>query len=184
MDRDSALLVVDVQQGFLSGPPPAFEGARLLTVISGLQVRARDEGVPVVHVRFDGTNGQLVRAGTPAGEIHPSVAPMPGEHVLPKRSTDAFHETGLDDLLRRLGVARIFVTGCLSELCVDTTCRRALTLGYATTLVADGHITADIDIAGGVTPRQRIRLVNFTLAQIGTDNRTIAVIPSRRITFA
>lgn len=182
MPQDSALLVIDVQLGFLSGPPPAFRGEQFVGVIAGLQERARGEGVPVVHVRFVDDAGDVVRGGLVGGEIHPSVTPIAGEHVVGKRSTDAFHRTGLHNLLQRLGVARLFVAGCLSELCVDTTCRRALGLGYATTLVADAHTTADVEVAD-VGARQRIRLTNFTLARVGTGDRTIAVVPSRRIVF-
>lgn len=179
MPGRSALLVIDVQLGFLSGPPPAFRGEQFVEVVAGLQERARGEGVPVVHVRFADDADETAHGG----EIHRSVAPVAGEHVVSKRSTDAFHRTGLHDLLQSLGVARLFVAGCLSELCVDTTCRRALGLGYVTTLVADAHTTADVEVAGGVGPLQRIRLTNFTLARVGTGDRTIAVVPSRRVVF-
>jgi nicotinamidase-related amidase len=80
-------------------------------------------------------------------------------------------------------VSRLYVTGCLTELCVDTTCRRAIGLGFATTLVADGHTTEDVAVAG-VGPAQRIRLTNFALARVATADWAITVVPSLRLDFA
>jgi nicotinamidase-related amidase len=85
-------------------------------------------------------------------------------------------------VLRGLDKTEVFVTGCLTELCVDSTCRAAVTLGYDTTLVADGHTTADVVVAG-VGPRQRIMLANFVLGQVGTRDRMIKVVPSSTIEF-
>jgi nicotinamidase-related amidase len=33
----------------------------------------------------------------------------------------------------------------MTQFCVDTTCRRAVSLGYDVTLIADGHMTSDTD---------------------------------------
>jgi nicotinamidase-related amidase len=54
--------------------------------------------------------------------------------------------------------------GLQTELCVDTTVRRACTLGYRITLVADGHSTLD---NGVLTAAQIIAHHNATLANFG-----------------
>ncbi len=41
------------------------------------------------------------------------------------------------------GIAKLVVAGIQTECCVDTTCRRASSLGYQTTLVRDAHSTWD-----------------------------------------
>jgi hypothetical protein len=46
-------------------------------------------------------------------------------------ASDSFHQTPLLDELRRLGVTHLVVTGMQTEFCVDTTCRRAISLGYS-----------------------------------------------------
>lgn len=58
-----------------------------------------------------------------------------------KAECDAFYETGLDELLRDHGFQHLVIAGLVTELCVDSTCRRAVTLGYDLTLVSDGHST-------------------------------------------
>lgn len=176
----AALLVVDMQHDFLTGPPAAYQPDRLLDVVCRLQQQAKAAGMPVIQTRFLGRQRHLAAEGTPGADIHPAIGPA--DHVVLKRSTDAFHETGLSDLLNDVRVTEVYITGCLTELCVDATCRSAITRGYETTLVADGHTTADVVIAG-VGPRQRIMLANFVLAQVGTKDRKIAVRRSAEITF-
>lgn len=43
-------------------------------------------------------------------------------------------------------VRKLVITGLQTAYCVDTTCRRAYSLGYETVLVSDGHSTLDSDI--------------------------------------
>ena len=42
-----------------------------------------------------------------------------------------------------LGTERLIVVGNQTKFCVDTTCRRAHSLGYKVTLLKDGHSTWD-----------------------------------------
>lgn len=47
----------------------------------------------------------------------------------------------------------MFVCGYATQFCVDTTVRRAASLGYPTTIVGDLHTTSD---RGGLTAQQII----------------------------
>ena len=47
--------------------------------------------------------------------------------------------------LRSRGIMRLVVAGLQTEYCVDTTCRRAYSLGYEIILVGDAHRTWDSD---------------------------------------
>ena len=51
---------------------------------------------------------------------------------------DHRHATGLDDVLRKRGVQRIFIMGLATEYCVKFTALDAIRLGYETYLVQDG----------------------------------------------
>ncbi len=62
---------------------------------------------------------------------------------------DHRHATGLDDLLRRQGVRRIFVMGLATEYCVKFTTLDAIGLGFETYLVQDGCRGVDLQ-AGDV----------------------------------
>ena len=142
---NKALLILDVQANMFA---PAFhiaDGERILTVIGSLVDRARTDSAPVIYVRNDGGPGEPDERGTPGWEIHPQIAPLSSDIVLDKSGPDAFEGTGLRQKLDAHGVDSLVIVGMQTELCVDTTCRRAVQLGYEVTLVEDGHTTFDWD---------------------------------------
>lgn len=176
--RETALLVVDVQVGQIERP--VFRAAEVLGHIGELLGRARAAGAPVVYVRHETPEGELFAPGSRAWEIHPSVAPAAGEPVVAKRAADAFHETELREVLERLGVRRLVVAGCRTEYCIDTTCRRATTLGYDVTLAADAHTTTDNGVLGAA---DIVAHHNATLDDFGDERHTVAARPAATITF-
>jgi nicotinamidase-related amidase len=147
MGPDTALVVIDVQAGLFAEPEPVFQGADLLLHINHLLAKARSAGVPVVYLQHWSKREDSPRQhGTRAWQIHPAVAPQPGEVVIEKRTPDAFAETTLHQELQTHGIKKLIMTGIQTECCVDTTCRRACSLGYDVTLVKDGHSTWNTDL--------------------------------------
>lgn len=146
MSRDStALLVIDVQLGMFESPiiAPVSGGPELLHTLSGLIVKAREAGIPVIYVQHLGGKDSPIREGTPQGQIHPAIAPQPGERVVQKRFSDSFQQSNLHEVLQQRGISHLVIVGIQSEFCVDTACRRAFSLGYEVVLVADAHSTWD-----------------------------------------
>jgi nicotinamidase-related amidase len=148
----TALVIIDVQNGLLDGRggdrPEETSHAMDATIgrIAGLLDRARAAGIPVIYIQHDGGPGHRLQPNTKAWEIRPEIAPKPGEPVIRKRASDAFFETPLNAELAALRVKRIVVAGCMTQYCVDTSVRRAVTLGYDVVLAADGHATADTGV--------------------------------------
>lgn len=145
-----ALLIIDVQTAILSGKgaierQPHIDQAlnEMVARLRDLKERARAVGIPVVLVQHDGNVGHRLAVGTEGWAIRDEVAPAAGDVVVHKTSCDSFFETDLADRLRERSITHLVVGGCMSEFCVDTTVRRAVSLGYHVTLVADGHTTAD-----------------------------------------
>ncbi|HLN60697.1 MAG TPA: cysteine hydrolase family protein [Symbiobacteriaceae bacterium] len=174
---ETALVVIDVQVGVVES---AHDAAGVLERIRQLQDRARAAGVPVVHVQHhdpDGV-GSPLEQGKPAWEIHPTVAPAAGEPVVHKMQCDSFHETDLQQVLGRLGARRLVIAGCQTDYCVDTSCRRAVTLGYSVTLAADAHSTVG---NGVLTAEQIIAHHNQTLRGFGSEEAHIRVVPAAEI---
>jgi nicotinamidase-related amidase len=141
----TALLIIDVQLGMFAEGDPVYRGAELLATISDLIIRARDAGVPVIYVQHSGGDGHLLEPGSPGWPIHPAVVPAKGELVIHKRHPDPFQGTDLQHELEVRRVRRLIVAGIQTEYCVDTTCRRAYSLGYDVTLVQDAHSTWDTE---------------------------------------
>ena len=174
---ETALVVIDVQVGVVE---EAHDAAGVMERIRGLQERARAAGVPVVHVQHhdpDGV-GSPLEQGKPAWEIHPTVAPVAGEPVVHKMQCDSFHETELQQVLGRLGARHLVIAGCQTDYCVDTSCRRAVTLGYNVTLAADAHSTVG---NGVLTAEQIIAHHNRMLNGFGSEKAYVRVKPVAEI---
>ena len=175
-----ALVIIDVQNAILEIPGQqrrvethaAFDTlvARIATLIE----RGRKRKIPVIFVQHDGPSGHRLERGLPGWQIRQEISPAPGEPIIHKRACDAFFETTLESELRSRKVDSLVVAGCMTEYCVDTTVRRAVSLGYDVTLVADGHLTAD---SGGLTFDQIIAHHNSLLDGFEAGNRSVRVAP-------
>jgi nicotinamidase-related amidase len=141
MPGDTALLIIDVQVGMFDPANPVHAGDALLATINLLIARAHATGTLVIYVQHDGSEKDVLHPGRPGWPIHPAIAPAAGEPVFRKRHPDAFQQTGLQRELESRGLKHLVVAGIQSDYCVDTTCRRAYSLGFGVTLVQDGHST-------------------------------------------
>jgi nicotinamidase-related amidase len=142
----SALVVVDVQQGMFARPELLYRGDEILSRIAGLLKSARGRGSPVIHIRHAGRAGGTLEKGSAGWFHHPMVAPLANEPVIDKSHSSAFHHTGLHERLTEMGVKRLVLCGMQTEMCVESTCRGAVSLDYQVTLIADAHTTYDTAI--------------------------------------
>lgn len=184
--KNSALLIIDVQNGILDipgMPRPAETNAALDAVvarIAGLLNTARSREIPVIFVQHDGGPGDPLQAGTPGFDIRAEIAPLPTEPVIRKTACDSFFDTTLDAGLKSSGVGSLIVTGCMTQYCIDTSVRRAVSEGYDVTLIADAHTTAG---SGGLTFEQIIAHHNATLNGLGAGAHTVRVVPLHELSF-
>ena len=58
------------------------------------------------------------------------IGPIDGEQVVEKRCYSAFHNTQMDDILRRRGIKSLVMTGVATNVCVESTLREAFFHGY------------------------------------------------------
>ena len=165
----NALVVIDVQVGLVEWIPQAIQ-ASVLPRIGMLIARARARGRPVIYVQHDGSRGHVLEPGSKGWELHPSLRPSADEPVIRKRESDSFFETTLDEELKKRGVTRVVSAGGMTEYCVDTTCRRATSLGYDVTLASDAHLTRD---NGVLTAANIIAHHNFVLNDFGAGDHVI-----------
>lgn len=145
-----ALLVVDVQSAFVTGPGAVPDAARLIDRTADLLARARKEGAFVVHLQNDGPPGAEDEPHTPGWELHHPVAPGPTEVVVRKPFDDGFRETPLGAVLSGAGVRSVAVCGVMSEMCVQATARTALERDYRVVVPFDAHATQDVPAVPGV----------------------------------
>jgi nicotinamidase-related amidase len=175
----AALLIVDVQIGLVRLMPPELQNS-VLSNITVLLNKARSSGTSVLFVQHDGPKGHPLEADTPAWGIHPSICPQGAEPVIRKKASDSFFETALAEKLQAAEITHLIIAGGMTEYCVDTTCRRAVTLGYDVTLVADAHLTRDTPV---LTASQIIAHHNLVLNGFAAGVHSIKVIPTDEISI-
>ena len=138
----TALLVIDGQRNMFE-PNSVYQGEAVRSNIRTLIHHARSEKLPVIYMQNCGGPGEPDEPGTTGWVIHPDLAPDKDDVVLKKHSPDSFHQMQLKNVLKKRKVNRLVLVGMQTEFCVDTTCRRAHTLGYEVVLAADAHSTYD-----------------------------------------
>lgn len=95
--------------------------------------------------------------GSPEHDIVTELAPQPGESIVTKTTNGAFASSGIDSLLRAMGVRQLYLTGVSTNMCVETTGREAADRGYEVTLVEDACGCTHADLHQG-TMRNFARL--------------------------
>jgi nicotinamidase-related amidase len=181
---NEAVVVIDVQNAILTIPGlvrqietcNAFDA--VVARIAALIERARSRDIPILFVQHDGRPGHRLEAGSPGWKLRPEIAPAPGEPVVHKSACDSFFQTTLTAELESRNARKLIVAGCMTEYCVDTSVRRAVSLGYDVTLIADAHMTAD---SGALTFDQIIAHHNELLDGFDAGSHSIQVVPLQQI---
>jgi nicotinamidase-related amidase len=147
----STLVIIDAQNEYLDGKL-ALPGVRpAVDALAQLLAKAREAGAPVVHIQHKGRAGGLFDVEAHGGAIIEAVKPAGGEAIVQKPLPNAFAQTDLDATLKKLGRTSLVIAGFMTHMCVSSTARAALDLGYKATVVADAAATRDLpDPMGGV----------------------------------
>ncbi|MBO9711679.1 isochorismatase family protein [Sphingomonas sp.] len=163
--RDTALIVIDMQNAFLS--PEGTLGisgvdtdrlSSIVQPVDRLVQRCNDAGIPVIwtlqeHLPRDASRGRKKLAGHSsrrkqvsalAGswdqEIIPelkALAERNPSYLVRKHRYGAFHQTRLDILLAQLGVRTLLIAGTTANACIETTLREAYLRDFDTIAVDD-----------------------------------------------
>lgn len=138
--KKTALLLIDVQNGMFLDENPVINSTKLIIKLKHLLENARDHHIPIFYVQHNNT---YLENGSKLWEIHPEIKPSLTDFIIQKTTPDSFYKTNLHDELHKQQIEHLVLAGIQSEICVDTTCRNAYSLGYDVTLVTDSHSTWD-----------------------------------------
>jgi nicotinamidase-related amidase len=83
----------------------------------------------------------LWHKGTFEHEIVADLTPAAGEMVVDKNTSSAFNSTGIEWMLRNMGIETIVVVGMATDMCVETTARDAADRGFNAIIVEDASAT-------------------------------------------
>lgn len=160
----AALIVVDMQYAFLEaeiGFAPCAAAVELIPAINHLAAAIRAAGGHVIWLKniHDeqmpvelsslyaslGARGTTARAmalseGQRGFELAGDLKVEEGDPVVVKRRYSAFvpGSSDLDTLLKARGIETLIVTGCTTDVCVESTARDAMMMNYRVIVVSDG----------------------------------------------
>ncbi|MFJ4998501.1 cysteine hydrolase family protein [Microbacterium sp. NPDC088619] len=187
----TAVLVIDMQNDNVL-PNGAFastgaaEHAASQDVIGHVRTildAARAAGAPVFHNRIvsypgvavGGTNAPIftmigpesLKRGTWGAEIVDGLT-AGDEIVLDRTRMSAFNGTGLDSMLRNLGITTVVVVGVWTNMAVEHTVRDAADHGYRAVIVSDA--------TSSINAEWHAAALNYALQNIATITDTSAVV--------
>lgn len=156
LDSGDALIIVDMQNDFLTGGSLAVPtGDEVIPILNryiarfhtpGLRIFATRDWHPPDHVSFLQQGGPWPPhcMATTSGAAFPASLELPSDiHIISKatdRRKDAysgFDDTRLDSLLKSSGIRRVFIGGVATDYCVLNTVKDALRYHYATFVLED-----------------------------------------------
>lgn len=158
LDKNTALVLIDLQKGTVSGPLTHPSKAVLANAVKLINAfRNENLLVVIVHVNPVGAPWTMTRKqssmiprdaeGQKAAEarmqeegfftIVPEIMLQSGDLLVTKKTWNAFHETGLHDELQKRNVTGIVLGGISTSVGVEGTARAASELGYNISLASD-----------------------------------------------
>lgn len=188
---ETAVLVVDMQNDTVhsdgayaeSGAPAHADAQNVVENVESVLTAARTAGVPIFYSRIlvyprpglSGVNAPVFRmlapdtfkVGTWGAQILDAVTPQGDEVVLDRTRMSVFNGTGIDSMLRNLGVRSLIIVGAWTNMAVEHTARDAADHGYEVALVQDATST--------LSAEWQQAAVGFALTNIAsiTDTATV-----------
>jgi nicotinamidase-related amidase len=175
------LLIIDIQQDYFpGGRHPLVEPEAAAAAAARLLREWRERRSPIVHVQhvWDAPDAAFFQPGTRGVEIHPLVAPKPGEALITKAQPNAFLGTDLELQLRAIAAStptepvELVVAGMMSSMCVDATVRAAADLGFTLTVAHDACAAPDLAFGDTRVPAAQVHAA--FMAALGDGYATVA----------
>lgn len=163
--KNTALIIVDVQVDFCSpdGKSAKYGGGlkhmeEIIPKIGTFHQKMNDYGLLTIFTRYISKksnspgNIELLRSlsklfpicleGEKGADLY-KLRPDVGDLVIDKLYYDAFAGTALLDELKKRAIQNILITGVWTDVCVDTTAKRALAEGFNVVIIKDLVSTID-----------------------------------------
>jgi nicotinamidase-related amidase len=148
----TALVLIDVQNGTLAMPLAPHGAPEIVARAASLARHCTEAGVTVVLVRVHFSEGSVDRPHSPVdtamklpapglsadwSEFPAEIAAIKADIVITKRQWSAFYGTELDLQLRRRGITTIILGGLMTNFGVESTARDAWQHNYSVVLAED-----------------------------------------------
>lgn len=89
------------------------------------------------EIGANGPLGRFLLRGELGWDIIPELTPRPEDIVIDKSGYSAFHATDLEQVLRVRGMRRLILCGVTTDVCVHSTLRSAIDIGFECLVIED-----------------------------------------------
>jgi nicotinamidase-related amidase len=138
-----AFLIIDMQVGSFSNESPRFDSDGVVQRINTLSNHSRNQGNKIIFIQHDGTKEKFLLHGTSDWNILPTINQSEKDIYIEKTANDSFYRTDLETTLRAYSINELYIAGCATDFCVNSTVHSALVKDFNITVVKDCHTTAD-----------------------------------------
>lgn len=136
MEKNSALIVIDVQNQFVNDLPDEMNPKSVVENVCKVIEKFREENLPIIFFReihrkqlvdfgreLDGNEKIHCVEGTPAANYIDKINPgkNKNEFEMIKRRYSCFFDTDLNLLLKGLKIEKLYLIGLLTDVCVHYT---------------------------------------------------------------
>lgn len=160
----TALIVVDIQNEYYAGKDfrgqmVIPDGDKVLKNSQKLVSYAHQKGMPVYFVRHIAPkDSPLFAEGSIYAKFHQDLQPSARDAIITKATPSSFVGTDLDAQLKKKGIKKVIVIGLMTHMCISSTARDAVPLGYNAIIPEDATATRDLDDGqGGVVDHKALQ---------------------------
>ena len=143
MQKRKALLVIDMQKGSFTLKTPRFDRVGVVKRINELAELFRKLNHFVIFIQHDGTGTGEFEKNTVGWENLDDLISESTDIYIDKYANDVFYKSKLHSKLKELTISELYITGCATDFCVESTIQSALSKDYNITVVEDGHTTGE-----------------------------------------
>lgn len=145
-----ALLVIDMVNEYIYGKRPLIpieDREKLISNIKKLIDLAHEKNIPVIYVnsafikddpilKVIGHRPQAMK-GTERAQIISELKPTKKDHIVEKSGYDGFWKSDLENILKKLNITDIYLTGEQTDCCIRETGVTAAHLGFNVFVIED-----------------------------------------------
>lgn len=146
---ESALVLIDCQNTYREGVMQLEGVEEALLEAQKLLEKARQAGIPIIHIQHNAGEGSPYDINAPIGQIADIVKPIDGEPVITKEFPNSFVQTDLEAQLKKMGCNKLVLAGFMTHMCINSTAHGAFNLGFEVTVVASATATRSLQADQG-----------------------------------
>ncbi|MBD7938638.1 cysteine hydrolase [Cytobacillus sp. Sa5YUA1] len=171
-----ALLVIDVQNDyFQGGKMELYSPLAALKQINKLEDYFMEKKEPIIYMQhvMHQEGAPFFEVGTEGAQLHEGLNLTESSTVIEKVYPNSFRETNLAEILEKLAIEQLVITGMMTHMCVDSTARAANELGYDPIVLSDTTATLALTHENHTVPAQYVQ--NAFLAALSSFATVITV---------